>query len=314
MIIKKSFVLLFVVVLLALINISSVSAQEADVNSCSGDSVTGQVVSVNEADGTIMFYTADGYCTVSTGGELDHPVVNLLGKYFSDVNIDDMLSTLEPVQSFVVFDEESQSWILSDESAEGVVAGSVLGVTDLGDGTFEIVMQMGDEIISMMTDDVDLAAEFMLALEENSVSWDLRVDENGMVTILDAGGQIADYHDSGMGLGVLVKLFEMANSACDDAAEGETCVPLDVDALVSEFESGTGLGVLFKDYGKPENTGVGQIFKSLDETPGKALGLTKQEQKEEKVQQEDQVKANKSPKEKNENSGPDNNNGGGKKK
>ena len=267
--------------------------------------MTGQVVAVNEADGTITFYTEDGICTVAFESEFDHPVVNLLGKYFSNINIEDLVSTMEPTTGWILFDEASNSWLMSDETTEGAVSAFVLGVSELGDGSFEITMQIGEDIITMLTDDPDLAAEYIAALDANSVNWDLRTDENGVVTILDAGGQIADYHASGMGLGVLVKLFDMAaNSVCELSEDGEPCEAINIETLVSEFQDGTGLGLLFKDYGKPENTGVGQIYKALDENPGKALGLTKQE--------EVKIKAEKEIKVKNENSST--NNSGGKKK
>jgi hypothetical protein len=83
-----------------------------------------------------------------------------------------------------------------------------------------------------------------------------------------------------MGFGVLVKIFAMvkaseeacaaqttdpttpANTATGDETT-PTCTPLTVDQLVNEFQSGAGMGALFKEYGKPALLGVGQVRKEL---------------------------------------------------
>lgn len=90
--------------------------------------------------------------------------------------------------------------------------------------------------------------------------------------------QIALYHESGMGFGVLVKLYAMAEASVETclkqlAAAGSatpettTCEALTVDQLVTEFMSGTGVGQLFKDYGKPALLGVGQVKKAYKNLP-----------------------------------------------
>jgi hypothetical protein len=90
--------------------------------------------------------------------------------------------------------------------------------------------------------------------------------------------QIAKYHDEGIGFGVLVKLYEMAEESvkvCADLqASGEAadpeqpaCEPVTVEQLVAEFQSGAGLGQLFKEYGKPALLGVGQVRKSQQNQP-----------------------------------------------
>ena len=86
--------------------------------------------------------------------------------------------------------------------------------------------------------------------------------------------QIAMFHDEGMGFGVLVKLYAMAEASVEACVKlqptpGATadpnqpaasptveptqpaCVPVTVDELVSEFQGGTGMGQLFKEFGKP---------------------------------------------------------------
>ncbi len=93
--------------------------------------------------------------------------------------------------------------------------------------------------------------------------------------------QIALYHESGMGFGVLVKLYAMAEAAVEDCLnqsvltasveavdpEQTTCVAVTVDQLVTEFVSGTGMGQLFKDYGKPALLGVGHVKKAYKNLP-----------------------------------------------
>lgn len=86
------------------------------------------------------------------------------------------------------------------------------------------------------------------------------------VTPETIAAEIAAYHEDGMGFGVLVKLYAMAEAsreACQEAAEGETCEPLLVDDLVNQFKSGVGMGALFKEHGKPALLGVGHVKKEL---------------------------------------------------
>jgi hypothetical protein len=86
--------------------------------------------------------------------------------------------------------------------------------------------------------------------------------------------QIARYHEEGMGFGVLVKLYAMAEDsvkAClNQPVTGEAvdpkqpaCETVTVEQLVTEFHSGAGMGQLFKQYGKPALLGVGQVRKDL---------------------------------------------------
>ena len=90
--------------------------------------------------------------------------------------------------------------------------------------------------------------------------------------------QIAQYHEDGMGFGVLVKLYAMAEASLEDcliqSANTEivdptliTCEPVTVEQMVSEFTSGSGMGQLFKEYGKPALLGVGHVRKALQNLP-----------------------------------------------
>ncbi len=100
------------------------------------------------------------------------------------------------------------------------------------------------------------------------VDWDL----NGEGSVLQTTDQIAQYHDDGMGFGVLVKLYSMAavyQGACGDQVveqagddPAETLCGVTVEELVQAFQSGMGMGQLFKMYGKPAHLGVGHIRKA----------------------------------------------------
>jgi hypothetical protein len=83
--------------------------------------------------------------------------------------------------------------------------------------------------------------------------------------------QIAAYHEQGVGFGVLVKLYAMAEAsaaACAAAPAAENseparCTAVTVEELVQAHQSGTGLGELFKTYGKPALLGVGHVLQEL---------------------------------------------------
>lgn len=105
--------------------------------------------------------------------------------------------------------------------------------------------------------------------------------------------QIETYHQEGIGFGVLVKLYAMAEAskiACPtaptagatpvpttvtsnggttdtttttDTTQTTTCTAVTIDQLVQQFKSGTGMGLLFKEYGKPSLLGVGHVKHAL---------------------------------------------------
>jgi hypothetical protein len=90
--------------------------------------------------------------------------------------------------------------------------------------------------------------------------------------------QIAMYHDEGIGFGVLVKLYAMAEDAVKACADLQVpgviadpalpaCEAVTVEQLVSEFQGGVGMGQLFKTYGKPALLGVGHVKKALQDQP-----------------------------------------------
>lgn len=67
-----------------------------------------------------------------------------------------------------------------------------------------------------------------------------------------------------LGFGEITKLLQMAteaSSACE--LEGIHC-DVTLDSLIEQYQSGTGMGELFQEYGKPEITGVGQVRQLTD--------------------------------------------------
>ena len=94
----------------------------------------------------------------------------------------------------------------------------------------------------------------------------------------EIAAQIAQYHADGMGFGVLVKLYAMAEESAEKcateltpaaaAADGSVelpaaCTVVTVEELVAAVHGGAGMGTLFKEYGKPALLGVGHVKKEL---------------------------------------------------
>lgn len=104
-------------------------------------------------------------------------------------------------------------------------------------------------------------------------------EEETQSSVEQLAEEIAGYHEAGMGFGQLVKIYAMVQAseeacAAEDGDEApaaestedvETCSPLVVDDLVTAVQSGTGMGSLFKEYGKPAMLGVGHVKQALKE-------------------------------------------------
>lgn len=72
------------------------------------------------------------------------------------------------------------------------------------------------------------------------------------------------HEEQDLGFGEITKLLQItveAQAAC--ALEGLNC-DVTLDSLVAEYKAGEGMGELFKKYGKPEYTGVGQVRKAAE--------------------------------------------------
>lgn len=128
--------------------------------------------------------------------------------------------------------------------------------------------------------------------------------------------QIAMYHDEGIGFGVLVKLYAMAEDAVKACADLQAagvvvdptlpaCEAVTVEQMVTELQSGTGMGELFKTYGKPALLGVGHVRKALQNQPEVQPTLTTTPEPGLTTSREEQFKKQKS------NNGKGNGNGNG---
>jgi hypothetical protein len=196
---------------------------------------------VDEATGVVTVQTEDGLCTVTlTEGETDHPIATLLGTFFGDVSVDDLIEALEVVQGCAVEQEGVWQWSACD--VEGAVPVRVIGEEE---GAFIALTEDGMEI-TLVVEEPEAAEALTDALETLAVEW--RLDEEGNVVLV--GDEIAAYHEEGIGFGVLVKLYAMASALPD----------VTVDDLIAAFQSGMEIGEMFQEYGRPSILGVGHAL------------------------------------------------------
>jgi len=243
------------------------AAQEGEVPPCGGEAVSGTVVGVDEETGTATIeMEAGGLCTVTLDGGYDHPIVALLGAYFGDVDAETLAAALEAVQGCAVYDEQSGVWMWADCDTEGAVP--VTYISENEDGRFTATLD-GTEIV-VTVDDPDTAEELSQALATLVVSWNLGEES----AVVQPGDDIAAYHEEGMGFGVLVELYQMAAESKEACLDAEDACGVTVEELVEAFQSGQGLGQLFKEYGKPSMLGVGHVRKALaaDAAAGEEAG------------------------------------------
>jgi len=253
-------VALLIALTLTLVFVGSVAAQEDEPVPCAGDSVSGTVVAVDEETGIATIDTGESLCTVAVGGEYDHPIVTLLGKYFGDVNAGDLTAAQEATQGCAIYDPANETWVWADCDAEGAVTVTVSAENE--DGTFAatILVDGEEQEIAITVEDPKVADDLSEALQTLTVEWDL--GEDGTVT--QTGDEIASYHEDGMGFGVLVKLYAMAAKLEEVCAEaGDEPCGATVEELVAAFRSGQGMGQLFKEYSRPSLLGVGHVKQEL---------------------------------------------------
>lgn len=274
------------VLALSLTSFNAASAQDGEpLEACSGDSVSGTVVAVDESTGVITLELEDeSLCTVQLDGDYDHPITSLLGAYFNELSADDLAGELDALMVSISC-PEGESCVLAGEGDEGT-DGTVISVTPIADGEYEVVIEyMDDEgnptTTTIVVTDPELAEAWMDSLDALLVEWELVQQDDGAF-LKDAGDDIAALHADGMGYGVIVKLYGMASDAAEacltaeeapESAEGEdpeaeTADPCEasLDSLVEAFQSGTGLGQLFQQYGKPSILGVGHVRQAIEGT------------------------------------------------
>jgi hypothetical protein len=215
---------------------------------CVADPVTGKisgtVTAVDEAGGMVTVDTGGGaFCTVKISTDATHPIALLLGVYFGDLTSDSIVQALTDSQGCATTDGVSWTW--ADCAAPGAVQVKVTGVNP--DGTYIAVnLTDGTPIASLVVSDPETQEKLNGALEELLVEWALEGDGN----LMQVSDQVAALHEQGIGFGVLVKLFAIAQ------ASGGTVT---VEELLAQVQAGAGMGELFKTYGKPDKTGVGHV-------------------------------------------------------
>jgi hypothetical protein len=224
---------------------------------CERDAVAGTVVDVDEA-GMVTVETEAGQCTVILEGEYEHPTYGLIGSYFGDVSAGELREALEALQVWAMQDEEGE-WSWSDEE-EGTAA-TVLSVVDDEDGTYSVTLAVEglQEPVDITTEEAELADRLAVALETLGVAWRLKVDDEGGASVVEIADDIGVYHEDGIGFGVLVKVYAIAAESAEACEAEEGPCGASVEELVEALQSGTGMGQLFEQYGKPSVLGVGHL-------------------------------------------------------
>jgi len=234
---------------------------------CSGTELSGNVVAVDPVTNTVTVSTATGLCTVTLNGATDNPIEKLLGMYFGDVDASSFEAALNDVpEGCATLDAGGEIGTWADCNDTTLTTENVKILAKTADGVYYAYYldDAGNKIyITLNIADPLEAGNVDSALEVLAVS--LTLDGSG--DLVQVSDQIAQYHDEGTGYGVLVKLFALAKEQQDACAEmgaelaatQETCMPVDVQTLYDEFKSGTGMGQIFKEYGKPKLLGVGHV-------------------------------------------------------
>jgi hypothetical protein len=221
---------------------------------CVADPVTGKisgtVTAIDEATGAVTVDTGGGVlCTVKITTDATHPIALLLGVYFGDLTPDTLEQALTDSQGCATTDGVVWTW--ADCAAPGAVPVKVTGVNP--DGTYIAVkLADGTPIPSLVVTDPETQEKLNGALEDLLVEWALEGDGN----LMQVSDQVAALHDQGIGFGVLVKLFAIAQ------ASGGTVT---VEELLAQVQAGAGMGELFKTYGKPDKTGVGHVRQDVND-------------------------------------------------
>lgn len=234
---------------------------------CPGTEVSGTVVAIDMTTNTVTIDTgAGGLCTVTiqaVEGASGQPIVQLLGQVFDRIHIAALGTTLMDTQAWLVFDTSTNTWSVGQQTDPGAVVGQLISVTPNADGTFTLLYKVEGQTdpVSIVTSDTALADRLTADLAALKVQWSLL---EGIAQ--DSGQQIAALHEDGLGFGVLVKFFSLAQKSMEGCTttspETPTC-GVTVQQLVDAFRSGTGIGLIFKEFGRPDFMGVGQARQSL---------------------------------------------------
>jgi hypothetical protein len=244
------------------------------------------VVAVDEETGTVTIDTGGGQlCTVELGEVSGgNPVAVLLGQYFGNVSAASLKDALDTLTICVEMVPNTTTWQEVD-CGENPPNARVISVDENGLVTVEVEGQPAPITILV---DADEAESFNDALAALSVIWG--IDGDG--TVHQTSDEIERLHEEGIGFGVIVKLYSLAQkaqekclaqTASQDLSQSEpsdTVDPctIDLNYLVEKFHTEhIGLGQLYKltELGKPELLGVGHVRKAVAEmTSGEETGET----------------------------------------
>lgn len=262
----KKLTAILIAAILVLTLATTVFAQDEtpEVPACTGDQINGSVVGYDADLNVVTIETEEGLCTVTLSeGEQDygHPITTLLGNYFNNMtsenlNFEEALASTQVCVMEVADTDPVEYELVPAVDEEGTCPEDATPATltqDNEDGTFQVVIGEGEEAeeVTVGVEDPAAAEELTGALAGLVVDWGLNEDGS----LQDAGDQIGELHDEGVGFGVIVKLYGIADAS-----------GIPVEELIAEYQAGASIGDLFAKYGKPALIGVGHVRKDATST------------------------------------------------
>ncbi|MEK6256414.1 MAG: DUF5666 domain-containing protein [Chloroflexota bacterium] len=150
------------------------------------------------------------------------------------------------------------------DTGEGQAAGIVDEITETSitvDGVPYIINEETVVAEGVVAGD-EVTVDYYTDENEDFVATNVALGAEEVVEETSICDEVTAYHEDGMGWGVLVKLYAIADESME-ACDGEEDCGVTVEELVEMFNSGTGMGQLFKEFGKPAQLGVGHLRKAV---------------------------------------------------
>lgn len=254
----KKFTAMLIAIILVFSLATTVLAED-EIPTCTGEQINGTVVGYDAELNLVTIDTGEELCTVTLSeGDQDygHPITTLLGNYFNNMteenfNFEEALASTEVCVNLVEGSTDEYELFVPAEGEECPFTATV--TQDNEDGTFQVVIGEGEEAeeITLTVEDPEAAEGLSGSLENLVVDWGLNEDGS----LEDAGNTIGELHDSGVGFGVIVKLYGIADAS-----------GISVEELIAEYQAGASIGELFDKYGKPALVGVGHVRKDANDT------------------------------------------------
>jgi hypothetical protein len=272
--VKRILIFSLVLVLTVVTFTTALAQNEPEVLACPDGTVSGVIVAYDEETGVVTLDVEGVLCTVTLNSDYDHPITDLLGAYFSEIDLEEIADALETLQVCAVFDGEIYTVTEPDENGECAEGELVTVIGEGEEGGFEALTE-SDEVITFEPEDEEAADALTGALDNLQADWE--VEDGG---IGDVGDEIGGYHEDGYGFGVLVKvyaIYDEAQQACEETPEVQPALEGEVDEkvvdeateeidpcdvsieLLLESLEDMGLGQLFQVYGKPAIMGIGHV-------------------------------------------------------